>query len=63
MNLDLRAAVSVPIHYATFRLTDEGFDEPLRDLAVALGTHRLTSRAFHVLDVGESAVLGSAAQE
>jgi L-ascorbate metabolism protein UlaG (beta-lactamase superfamily) len=54
---DLRAQVSVPMHYGTFRLTDEGFEQPLRDLATALRTHHLPSSAFHILDVGESALL------
>jgi L-ascorbate metabolism protein UlaG (beta-lactamase superfamily) len=54
---DLNARVSVPMHYGTFRLTDEGFDAPLRDLAAALEAHHVPASAFRVLDVGESAVL------
>ena len=54
---DLGAGVSVPIHYGTFRLTDEGFEEPLEDLTAALEAQRLSVAAFRRLDVGESAVL------
>jgi L-ascorbate metabolism protein UlaG (beta-lactamase superfamily) len=54
---DLAARVSVPIHYGTFRLTDEGFDEPLEDLTLALASHRLSLAAFRRLAAGESAVL------
>jgi L-ascorbate metabolism protein UlaG (beta-lactamase superfamily) len=54
---DLGAAVSVPIHYGTFRLTDEGFEEPLEDLTTALEVQGLSVAAFRRLDVGESAVL------
>jgi L-ascorbate metabolism protein UlaG (beta-lactamase superfamily) len=56
-HVDLRAGISVPIHYGTFRLTDEGFDEPLAALARALRDHGLDAGAFRRLDVGESAVL------
>ena len=54
---DLAARVSAPIHYGTFRLTDEGFDEPLEDLTSALTAHGLSLAAFRRLAVGESAVL------
>ena len=39
---DLGARVSMPIHYGTFRLTDEGFDEPLEDLTAALVSQGLS---------------------
>jgi L-ascorbate metabolism protein UlaG (beta-lactamase superfamily) len=48
--LDLGAAASVPMHYATFRLTDEGIDEPVKALDEAC---RATGvRAFIPLAVG-----------
>jgi L-ascorbate metabolism protein UlaG (beta-lactamase superfamily) len=56
---DLQARVSMPIHYGTFRLTDEGFDEPLEDLTAALTAQGLSLTAFRRLAAGESAVLPS----
>jgi L-ascorbate metabolism protein UlaG (beta-lactamase superfamily) len=57
-HLDLGAGASVAIHHAFFRLGDEGFDEPIRDLEVARRAHGVAPEAFRVLDVGESALLG-----
>ena len=54
---DLQARVSVPIHYGTFRLTDEGFEEPLEDLTAALEAQGLGVAAFRRLGIGESAAL------
>jgi L-ascorbate metabolism protein UlaG (beta-lactamase superfamily) len=54
---DLEARQSIAIHHATFRLTDEGFDDPARDLAAALAQAGVARDAFRVLDVGESVVL------
>ena len=49
--LDLGARFAVPMHYATFRLADEGFDEPLDDLARAKASHAVGD-AFAPLAVG-----------
>jgi L-ascorbate metabolism protein UlaG (beta-lactamase superfamily) len=57
-HLDLGAQTSIAIHHACFRLGDEGFDEPVRDLETARRQHRLPPEAFRVLDVGESVLLG-----
>lgn len=59
-HLDLGARVSVAIHHACFRLGDEGFDEPVRDLEAARRAHGLAPEAFRIVDVGESVVLGRA---
>lgn len=53
-HLDLGAAQSIPMHYATFRLTDEGYDEPLQALRTALGAHGVDAERFPVLEVGGS---------
>jgi L-ascorbate metabolism protein UlaG (beta-lactamase superfamily) len=55
-HLDLHARTSTPIHYGTFRLTDEGFEEPLEDLTLALQAAGLSLATFRRLDVGDSAV-------
>lgn len=49
---DLGASVSVGIHYGTFRLGDEGIDQPVIDLALALNSAGLPSTAFHALPFG-----------
>jgi L-ascorbate metabolism protein UlaG (beta-lactamase superfamily) len=56
-HLDLGAGTSIGMHFGFFRLTDEGFDQPLRDLDVARRAHDVAPEAFRTLDVGESAVL------
>jgi L-ascorbate metabolism protein UlaG (beta-lactamase superfamily) len=35
MHLDLRARISIAMHFGTFRLSDEGIDEPVRRLELA----------------------------
>ena len=47
----LRARTSIPMHYGTFSLGDDGFDEPLRDLQSALAAKG--SPNFVILENGE----------
>ena len=56
-HLDLGARTSIAIHHAFFRLTDEGFGDPARELSAALERHGVPPDAFRVLDVGESVTL------
>jgi L-ascorbate metabolism protein UlaG (beta-lactamase superfamily) len=49
--LDLGARAALPLHYATFPVADDGFDEPLRDLAAAKGA-RGVGEAFAPVEVG-----------
>ena len=56
-HLDLGAGTSIGMHFGCFRLTDEGFEQPLGDLDVARRAHGVAPEAFRTLDVGESAVL------
>jgi L-ascorbate metabolism protein UlaG (beta-lactamase superfamily) len=50
---DLGARIAIPMHYGTFKLSDEGIDDPIKDLHQAL--EKLGSRAptFVVLKPGE----------
>lgn len=48
---DLQAGTSVGIHYGTFRLADDGEDEPKEELAKALAAG--AAPVFWVLDFGE----------
>jgi L-ascorbate metabolism protein UlaG (beta-lactamase superfamily) len=47
----LRARTSIPMHYGTFALGDDGFDEPLRDLQSILAAKG--SANFVILEHGE----------
>jgi len=58
-HLDLRAALSIGMHFGTFQLTKEGIDEPLRALDAARQARRVPSSAFRALRFGESAVFRS----
>lgn len=56
-HIDLRAKMSVAMHYGTFQLTPEGIDEPVHALAEARDRQGIASQAFCTLDVGESVTL------
>jgi len=49
---DVRARVSIGMHFGTFQLTDEAIDEPLRALDRALAAAGVAPEAFRVLDFG-----------
>lgn len=51
-HLDLEAKLSIGMHFGAFQLTDEGFDEPVKDLEAAKQKHRVND--FSVLEVGET---------
>ena len=61
-HLDLHARVSVAMHFGVFRLTDEGFDDPVGELDTARRRHGIAAGAFRVLDVGETTILGAGPQ-
>jgi N-acyl-phosphatidylethanolamine-hydrolysing phospholipase D len=50
----LQAKHSIPIHYGTFQLSDEGINEPLVDLEKALSELQINSQKFHPLLEGAS---------
>ena len=54
---DVKARVSVGMHFGTFQLTDEAIDEPVRALADARRAQGVETRAFRVLDFGETLTL------
>jgi L-ascorbate metabolism protein UlaG (beta-lactamase superfamily) len=56
-HLDLRSRLSVAMHFGCFQLTDEGIDDPVRDLAAARASHGVAELAFRVLAPGETLVL------
>jgi len=56
-HLDLDARLSVAMHFGTFRLTDEAWDEPPRRLRQALETRGVPPERFRVLRPGETLVI------
>jgi L-ascorbate metabolism protein UlaG (beta-lactamase superfamily) len=53
-HIDLGAQVSVGTHFGCFRLTDEGIDDPVTELAAARARHGLAADSFQVLETGET---------
>lgn len=62
-HLDLQTKVSVGTHFGCFQLTDEGIDDPPRDLASARERHAVSPEAFLALETGETRVLDCSYQE
>jgi len=60
-HLDLQAAVSVGTHFGCFQLTDEGIDDPPRELGTARQRHGVPPEHFVVLETGETRLFGSQA--
>lgn len=56
-HLDLEARQSIAIHYGTFQLSDEAFDQPNSDLKKALKLNSLSDKQFLLLSEGESFIL------
>jgi L-ascorbate metabolism protein UlaG (beta-lactamase superfamily) len=53
-HIDLHAKRSIPIHYGTFQLTNEGIDDPIKDLKIALKKHSITWDIFKIMNVGQT---------
>jgi L-ascorbate metabolism protein UlaG (beta-lactamase superfamily) len=51
-HLDLQARVSIATHFGCFQLTDEGIDDPLRELEAARLRHGVAAVRFRALEVG-----------
>lgn len=57
-HVDLKSRWSVGMHFGTFPDTDEGYDEPLKDLKTASQEKQVTN--FKVLNFGETLLLEAA---
>lgn len=55
-HLDLEAKLSIGIHFGTFQLTEEGFEEPKAELFKALSKRNISPKAFIVLEEGQTLV-------
>lgn len=64
-HLALRSKMTIGMHFGTFKLTDEGIDAPLAELAAARERHGVAASAFDVLPFGGTRLLanGGAAAE
>lgn len=54
-HLDLQSKLTIPVHYGTFPLSDEPFEQPLINLSAAMEKHNVSS--FRVLDFGETLII------
>jgi L-ascorbate metabolism protein UlaG (beta-lactamase superfamily) len=54
---DVNSKLSIGIHHGTFRLADEGMEDPVTDLARELGEQDVASEAFIALKEGEAMAL------
>lgn len=52
-HLDLGSPKTIPIHFGTFHLTDEGYDDPRIDLSKAMKKYNISEERFNVLQIGE----------
>jgi len=57
MHRDVGARLSIGMHFGTFRLTDEGIDDPQRDLQAARSELDVPPERFRTLDFGEAIVV------
>jgi len=57
-HLDVKARLSIGMHFGTFQLTDEGIDEPLRALERARVAHGVPRDAFRTLEFGATVIVG-----
>ena len=51
---DLHSKLSIGIHFGTFQLTDEGIDDPIHDLKIALEQIQIDPQTFIAPVLGQS---------
>jgi L-ascorbate metabolism protein UlaG (beta-lactamase superfamily) len=56
-HLDLGSHKSFAIHFETFQMTDEAFDEPRKTLQTSLVSHQLKLEDFFIPQVGETLII------
>jgi L-ascorbate metabolism protein UlaG (beta-lactamase superfamily) len=60
-HLDLESNQSIGMHFGTWQMTDEGFEDPLIELEKAKALRQIASINFSVLEVGETRTIKSTA--
>lgn len=56
-HLDVRARLSLAMHFGTFRIADEGLEDPIRALRQALELGRVPPEQFRVPEFGQTILL------
>ena len=51
---DLGKPYTMGIHFGTFRFSDEGYKDPIKDLETSKRNHKISDEKFRTLNVGES---------
>jgi L-ascorbate metabolism protein UlaG (beta-lactamase superfamily) len=51
---ELGARHSLGIHFGTFKLSEEGQDDPIRNLTNALDRSKMNASAFRAMDPGQA---------
>ncbi len=59
-HLDLRARLSLAMHFGTFKLTKEAYDQPVRELGEALSKKGIPPSGFRVLEHGQTVLVEAA---
>ena len=54
---NLRSDISIAMHFGTFPLADDGYDDPIRDLRKALTDFQIDQGAFIALKEGDHLVV------
>lgn len=54
---DINAEYAMPMHFSTFQLSDEGHDQPVKDLNAALDKAGISQEKFKALQPGQSWVV------
>jgi L-ascorbate metabolism protein UlaG (beta-lactamase superfamily) len=56
IHIDTQSQTSIATHFGTFPLADDGSDDPVNDLKIALEKFQITSEGFLVLKEGEARI-------
>jgi L-ascorbate metabolism protein UlaG (beta-lactamase superfamily) len=56
IHLDIQSPVSIATHFGTFPLADDGYDDPINDLKIALQRNDLSAEDFIIMKEGEVSV-------
>lgn len=52
-HLDLGRPYTIAIHFGTFRLADEGYDDPIKELTIEKASQQVADERFRALTIGD----------